>query len=407
MNPEWLQRPHPRSIFARLGFLALLALTLLACFGTFREEHFRVEIPEWELQVTLLLAMFGVIAVILSFVTEKSVFAFFYIIQFILFSILVYPMTRSFILVFSVFMLFAVESTLLLRFAFSSLLPMLALLIALLGNGEVAAVLFNPGSRGWANDFLLCLCCLAFSAALWVFNRYFRLFRRELLVSTKLQQDLLALTRANVGFQEYISRVEKKTLEEERNRLTREIHDTMGYTLTTLRMVFEAAKGLQQDEARLFETLDAGIELSKEGMVEVNHALKTMRRIEKDSDKGLDSIIKVARNFELVTKMRVNLEFINTQFNYRQEIVDFIYKMVQESLTNAFRHGNATEVTIVFMEARGTIHVTVRDNGKGAIGMKKDIGILGMEERAGRVNGSLSVSSEPNGFMLRAIVPLP
>lgn len=395
-----------RSLSARLGFLAFLALTLVACYMAFRDEPSRVGVPEWDLQVLLLLAMFGAIAAILCFVTGKSVFSFFYILQFILFAILVYPMTRSFELAFSVFVLFAVESTILLPFPLSILPPMLALVIVLLGDSGVASALYLAGSRGWAHRFLLFICCSAFSAALAALKHYSGIYRGESLVSTKLQQDLLALTRANVGFQEYISRVEKKTLEEERNRLTREIHDTMGYTLTTLRMVFEAAKGLQNDEGRLFATLDAGIELSKEGMDEVNHALKTMRRIEKDSDKGLDSIIKVARNFELITKMRVNLEFINTQFNYRQEIVDFVYRMVQESLTNAFRHGNATEVTIVFMEARDTIHVTVRDNGKGTIGMKKDIGLVGMEERVGRLHGSLLVLGEPNGFTLRAVVPL-
>jgi len=396
MRARWPRGLGLRSLPARLGFLSFLALVLTLCYVAFRGEAAGIGVPEWDLQVLLLLAMFGGIAAILCFVRARNVFSFFYVIQFILFTILVYPMTGSVGLAFSVYLLFALESTLLLPFPFSILPPILALLIDLLGAAGAA---FAPRS-------LLILCCGAFSAVLGALRHYSGFYRRESLVSTKLQADLLALTRANVGFQEYISRVEKKTLEEERNRLTREIHDTMGYTLTTLRMVFEAAKGLRSDEERLFETLDAGIELSKEGMVEVNHALKTMRRIEKDSDKGLDSIIKVARNFELVTKMRVNLEFINTQFNYRQEIVDFVYKMVQESLTNAFRHGNATEVTIVFMEARDTIHVTVRDNGKGSSGMKKDLGLLGMEERVGRLNGLLLVTGEPNGFMLRAVVPL-
>ena len=82
-----------------------------------------------------------------------------------------------------------------------------------------------------------------------------------------------------------------------------------------------------------------------------------------------------------------------------------IYRIVQEGITNAIRHGNAAEIAVNLSFDGKKIGVAVRDNGSGAGEIKEGIGLAGIRERLARFAGELSVGNSAGGFVLYAWIP--
>jgi signal transduction histidine kinase len=221
------------------------------------------------------------------------------------------------------------------------------------------------------------------------------------------EKDLQRLAEANVGFQEYSSLIEQHTLRAERDRVSREIHDSTGYALTTLKMIFEAAKGLWlRDPSQILGLMDQGIALSKDALEEVRAALRELRTRRDPVVEGLSFVVRLIRNFETVTNVRIEYDFTNARQSYNPDVNALLYKMVQESLTNAYRHGRASWVRMVFSEADDQLHISISDDGRLKTSPVKGIGLRGMEERLLEVGGSLSFPPRERGFEIMASIPI-
>jgi len=229
----------------------------------------------------------------------------------------------------------------------------------------------------------------------------------ELARTRKLQADLVRVTEANVGFQEYSSLVEQQTLRWERDRISREIHDSTGYALTTIKMVFEAAKGLVvKDPDRVLGLMDQGIGLSREALDEVRGALNELRGRTEGPSEGLSLVVRMIRNFEAVTNVKIVHEFSNARQSYGPDINAALYKMVQESLTNAYRHGRASRVDLLIYETDTELRIRITDNGQSAGVVVKGIGFQGMEERVAGLGGVIAFVPGTQGFEITASIPL-
>jgi signal transduction histidine kinase len=82
-----------------------------------------------------------------------------------------------------------------------------------------------------------------------------------------------------------------------------------------------------------------------------------------------------------------------------------IYRLIQQGLTNAFRHGKADSVRVNLWRADTEIRVTIADNGKGSEDVQEGIGLQGMRERLSTVGGRIETRSRPDGFELSAAIP--
>ncbi len=89
-----------------------------------------------------------------------------------------------------------------------------------------------------------------------------------------------------------------------------------------------------------------------------------------------------------------------------ESIDSTIYRIVQEGITNAIRHGNASEIAIHLSSDGSKVAVTISDNGSGAGEIKEGIGLAGIRERLASVRGGLSAGNRAGGFQLYAWVPL-
>jgi signal transduction histidine kinase len=223
----------------------------------------------------------------------------------------------------------------------------------------------------------------------------------------RIDRTVRALSEANLDFQELATRVQRETQEQERRRITREIHDIVGYTLTNIQMMMEAATDLvRRDSTGLEDLLVKSRDQAQRGLLETRRAMRNLRAVSEVRAAGLGRVTEVARIFEKATKVAVRLNFGNTTDSLGERVDDVVYRMVQECLTNALRHGNATEISVSFWVINGTLRLSIADNGVGSKEIVPGIGLAGMTERLAHVGGTMKAENTPFGFLVFCEIPL-
>ncbi len=224
----------------------------------------------------------------------------------------------------------------------------------------------------------------------------------------QMREALLRLTDANVGFQDYAVSAERRGVEDERHRITREIHDTIGYTLTNIIMMTKAAEELiERDHDVLRRLLGDAREQCQDALVETRRTLRAFWAMKTPTVDFPNQIWKTVHTFKLATGIDVQLEFRNLPDVSSPEVRSALHRTLQESLTNAFRHGHATQVTVLFWYDGKRVVISIRDNGNGSKKFKEDIGIGGMRERIEPLGGTVQAQSPAGGgFVIRAWIPL-
>ncbi|MDD3413750.1 MAG: sensor histidine kinase [Lachnospiraceae bacterium] len=214
------------------------------------------------------------------------------------------------------------------------------------------------------------------------------------------------LDEANVQLKLYALKTEKMTETRERNRLAREIHDTLGHALTGIIAGIDACKKLidfSTDETK--EQLEAVAEVARSGMKDVRRSVKALRpdALEKFSlEEAINQVIKEMSN---VSGAEINLENIAGKLEFQEDEEETIYRIVQESLTNAIRHGNADKIQIKIERMNNLVIVNIKDNGIGCENIEKGFGLRHMSERLELLNGELRYDGV-NGFTVMAKIPI-
>ncbi|HEX3043419.1 MAG TPA: sensor histidine kinase [Bacillota bacterium] len=229
-------------------------------------------------------------------------------------------------------------------------------------------------------------------------------------LNRRLQESTLALAETNMKLQEYAITAEQDAMIKERKRIARDIHDTLAYTLTNLVMMLEAALDLTPPQSKdLVKHLELARDQAKEGLVEVRQSLQALRPVQFSGFSGLSAIPGLVKAFEKATQIKVELELGNIPLYLGEEANLTLFRLVQEGMTNALRHGKATFISIIFTLEGDGVAVTIQDNGIGSgnSGPKSGFGLIGMQERVERLGGFLKVFSIPGvGFTLKAWIPL-
>lgn len=214
------------------------------------------------------------------------------------------------------------------------------------------------------------------------------------------------LQQANSQMEEYSRESVKNAETRERNRLAREIHDTLGHTLTGIITGLDACVTLMDlaPEA-VKEQLKVIADVARNGMTDVRRSVKALRpdALEKmELEKALVQMMeesKRASNIEIDYCCTAPL----THFNKDEE--EIIYRIVQESITNAIRHGKAGKILVAISMEYNIIYIWIKDNGIGCAHIEKGFGLHHMEERLGMLHGSLNCYVN-NGFVLEASIPI-
>ena len=223
----------------------------------------------------------------------------------------------------------------------------------------------------------------------------------------ELGQVVDKLTDANLGFQKYAATIGKSSVLEERNRLSREVHDTIGYTLTNLIIMLEACQDLAgSDPAGLRLMLLKAGELAQDGLADTRRALHALRQAGVEELRGLRAIKKMVDAFQNATGIPVGIEYGNIPWNMDERVDLAVFRLLQEGMTNAFKHGKAGKIQVSFWKTESELMVNIRDNGSGSKEIKEGIGISGMRERIEGLGGEILARNTTDGFELSARIPV-
>lgn len=186
----------------------------------------------------------------------------------------------------------------------------------------------------------------------------------------------------------------------ERNRISREIHDNVGHLLTRSLLQVSAMTVVHRKEEALSEELSQVKETLSEAMDSIRKSVHNLH------DEAVDLELQLKRLAEEFTFCPVTLRYKAGRF--QAEVSYCMIAIVKEGLSNIARHSNATAAEISVVEHPAVCQLVLRDNGTktGSVGMDGGIGLQNIRERAEALGGNFRINTE-NGFRLFVSLPLP
>jgi signal transduction histidine kinase len=263
----------------------------------------------------------------------------------------------------------------------------------------------------WSDMLALAAITTIAGVAANVIHSVVRSLDRQVQMNERLDKAVSQLIDANIDFQNYATTAGEESAHQERKQITRDIHDTAVHSLITIIMLAESINDkIASDQVEVAGMLNMIISQAKDAAKETRQSLRELRNMEDESPRGLKAIQRLIKVFSEATGVEVSIAYGNLPWEFNREIDEALYRMIQEGLTNSFRHGKATKVTISLWIVRGDrereIMVSISDNGQGSQEMKKGIGLQGMEERIQKLQGSLEAKNIAGGFSISARIPL-
>lgn len=186
----------------------------------------------------------------------------------------------------------------------------------------------------------------------------------------------------------------------ERERISRELHDTLGHHLTALSLNLEAASHLASSTA--LAQVERAQEVTKSLLSDVREVVSALRQ-----DEPVRLRESLSALVATVSEPRIHLTVPEDLIVSDPVIAHTLLRCVQESVTNAIRHARAKNLWIELVRVDGAIEVRARDDGRGVPQITFGHGLAGMRERLELVGGRLAVHSKPGkGFDISASIPL-
>lgn len=231
--------------------------------------------------------------------------------------------------------------------------------------------------------------------------------QREKLINTTKELEIKTkqLEEAYQKLSDTSEAIEEVTILEERNRIAREIHDTVGHTLTTVLVEIEAGKRLIKKDPELSAQK---LELAQE---QVRNGLNNIRKSVKTLDKG-DSIMDFLPSIEsLIAEVQKHADVkINSTISglpkLEPDIEKTLYRALLEGITNGIKHGKSSRFDFSLSYEYNCIVFVLKDYGIGCKDIIPGFGLSSMKERIEKVKGYLFVSSGADrGFTIKIKIP--
>src|SRR5579883_1342952 len=195
----------------------------------------------------------------------------------------------------------------------------------------------------------------------------------------------------------YALRIGDQATLQERNRIAREIHDGLGHTL--------AAQSIQLNNALLFwqsnndkalTFLKQAKQLGAEALLEIRRSVSVLRSNPLQGQSLNSAIEKLLKDFQDNTGIKLSSK-IYLPLSLPVEVNTTVYRIVQESLTNIYKHAHATTVAVELQQESGKLHLSIEDNGEGFDPTQNTtgFGLQGMRERAMGLRGQFNIHSQP------------
>lgn len=228
----------------------------------------------------------------------------------------------------------------------------------------------------------------------------------EVQENERMTQELIMVHQVNHELENYAAVSEKIAEDKERKRLAREIHDTLGHALTGITAGVDACIAMIDiNPEATKKQLMVISKVVRQGIVDVRNSLNKLRpgALEQHGFKG--AIENMIEEFTSVSDLTISLDYRLDKVDFENTKEDILFRVIQESVTNAVRHGDATHIDISLYIEDNSLYLKIQDNGQGCEEIHYGFGLKQMKERLGMINGKVAYDGH-HGFLTIVTIPL-
>lgn len=220
---------------------------------------------------------------------------------------------------------------------------------------------------------------------------------RENIARAKVEHLNAELAEANRKLREYAAQAQELAVANERNRLAREIHDSLGHYLTVINVQLAAASQVfEHDPQKAVAAVRKAQVLAQEGLADVRRSVAGLRSAPIDNQtlpKAIEGLVAELHASGIVTQYHVEGDLLNLS----PQVELTIYRTVQEALNNVRKHAHASRTDVLLTATPDCLRIVIRDNGVGGERSDGGFGLLGVRERVKLLGGTFVAQSVSNG----------
>ena len=228
----------------------------------------------------------------------------------------------------------------------------------------------------------------------------------EVQENERMTQELIMVHQVNHELENYAAVSEKIAEDKERKRLAREIHDTLGHALTGIAAGVDACIAMIDiNPEATKKQLMVISKVVRQGIVDVRNSLNKLRpgALEQHGFKG--AIENMIEEFTSVSDLTISLDYRLDKVDFENTKEDILFRVIQESVTNAVRHGDATHIDISLYIEDNSLYLKIQDNGQGCEEIHYGFGLKQMTERLAMINGKVAYDGH-HGFLTIVTIPM-
>jgi Signal transduction histidine kinase len=224
-------------------------------------------------------------------------------------------------------------------------------------------------------------------------NLWDQLFRKNIELSQNYKQ-----------LEQYADTVAELAVAKERNRFAREVHDTLGQSMTVLITLLQITKMNCRNNPEMTESrLDEALQIASNSLAKVRHSLINITTTETTSLKN--ALMSLVNDFK-ACGMKIDLS-IGELGQYDDFMYsNVVYGICREAVTNSLRHGKASHVMIALALNEQWMYLSISDDGNGCKDLNKGFGLYGIEERIMKLKGDIIYNHGNAGFGIFVEIPL-
>ncbi|HVY04759.1 MAG TPA: GAF domain-containing sensor histidine kinase [Burkholderiales bacterium] len=241
----------------------------------------------------------------------------------------------------------------------------------------------------------------------WICIRSTRMDTREMQSKIRVAEALASQATLAVQMARLAEQARQAAILEERNRIARDIHDTLAQGFTGVVVNLEASsRALKKQSIDIaLEHIEHAQQLAQAGLEEARLSVRALRpEGPADLSVGLDAL---AKRIEETGSVRARLIVTGAKRPLAREAEVELLRIAQESVTNVLKHAQAREVALTLEFANDGVRLTISDDGAGfdRKARHEGFGLIGMRERAERLGARLSIETSSGGTIVEVAVP--
>ena len=227
------------------------------------------------------------------------------------------------------------------------------------------------------------------------------MFRRQMEMRDNAEHLLADLQKAHLRLEAYAEQVEALTLIQERQRIARELHDTLAQELTGVVLQLEAVSThIEKDNPqRAQEILQGAMGQSRVTLAEARKVIDNLRSVQPITESLAEAIRHEAKRFEALAQIPCEVS-VQVAQKLPAETRNHLLKIMSEGLNNIAKHAGARQAWVRLHQTGATITLEIEDDGQGfdlaaETGNQGHYGLIGIQERVALLKGRMSIESQP------------